>query len=153
MIAGFNFTKINAEKTEVARGKISVNNNVTLKEVVESDVSFGKQKQNAVSFKFEFTSQYDPSIGLIKFEGDVLYIDEPKYIKEILASWKNEKKIKKELMAGIINVILTKCNIEAMILSQQINLPSPIPLPKVGMVQEGQSEDKSKKEKYKEYIG
>jgi hypothetical protein len=34
-------------------------------------------------------------------------------------------------MENILNSILTKCNIQALILSQDVNLPSPIPLPKV----------------------
>ncbi|MBI2658791.1 hypothetical protein HYX05_01660 [Candidatus Woesearchaeota archaeon] len=58
-------------------------------------------------------------------------MEDPKKIKELLASWKKDKKVPKELMAGLLNTILTKCNIQALILSQEINLPAPIPMPKV----------------------
>jgi len=34
-------------------------------------------------------------------------------------------------MSEILNIILTRCNIQALILARDINLPSPIPLPKV----------------------
>lgn len=131
MIVGFGFTKLSAERKEAAKGKIDINNNVTIKNVEEADLSLGKEKQNVIKFIFEFTSKYEPAIGTILFEGELLYMEDPKKVKEILSSWKKEKKIPKELMAGLLNTILTKCNVQALILSQEINLPAPIPLPKV----------------------
>ena len=131
MIVGFGFTKLSAERKEAAKGKIDINNNVTIKNVEEADISFGDNKQNVIKFIFEFTSKYEPSVGTILFEGELLYMEDPKKTKEILTSWKKDKKIPKELMGGLLNTILTKCNVQALILSQEINLPSPIPLPKV----------------------
>jgi|SRR3989338_11113244 len=133
MIVGFSFTKLSAEKNEAAKGKIDINNNVTIKNVEEADLSLGKEKQNVVRFIFEFTSKYEPNVGAILFEGELLYLEDQKKIKEILSSWKQDKKVPKELMAGLLNTILTKCNVQALILSQEVNLPSPIPLPKVQM--------------------
>lgn len=132
MIVGFGFTKLSAEKKEAAKGKIDINNNVTIKDIQEDSFSLGRDKQqNVLKFIFEFTSKYEPSVGTILFEGELLYMEEPKKAKEIIASWKNDKKIPKELMAGLLNTILTKCNVQALILSQEINLPPPIPMPKV----------------------
>ena len=131
MIVGFGFTKLSAEKTEKAKGKIDINNNVSVKDVIEDNLSLGKDKQNIVKLIFEFTANYEPSVGKILFEGEVLYLEEPKKIKEILSSWKKDKKLQKEVMAGILNTILTKCNIQALILSQEVNLPPPIPMPRV----------------------
>ena len=39
-------------------------------------------------------------------------------------------------MAGLLNTILTKCNVQALILSQEVNLPPPIPMPKVQIAQQ-----------------
>lgn len=139
MIVGFGFTKLNAEKYEAAKGKIDINNNVTIKDVLEDNFSFGKDKQSIIKFIFEFTSKYEPSVGAILFEGEVLYLEEPKKIKEILASWKKDKKISQELMTGLLNTILTKCNVQALILSQEINLPPPIPMPKVQVAAQAES--------------
>ena len=136
MIVGFGFTKLSAERKEAAKGKIDINNNVTIKNVEEADISLGKDKQNVAKFLFEFTSKYEPNVGIILFEGELLYMEDPKKIKELLAGWKKDKKVPKELMAGLLNTILTKCNIQALILSQQVNLPPPIPLPKVQMAQQ-----------------
>ena len=133
MIVGFGFTKLSAEKNSAASGKIDINNNVSVKEAKEDSFFMGKDKQSIIKFIFEFTSKYEPEIGTILFEGEVLYLDEPKKIKEILSSWKKDKKVPKEIMAGLLNTILTKCNVQALILSQEINLPPPIPMPKVQM--------------------
>lgn len=138
MIVGFGFTKLSAEKNEAAKGKIDINNNVTIKDVLEDDLSLGKNNQSVLKFKFEFTSKYEPSIGLILFEGELLYLEETKKVKEILTSWNKDKKLPKELMAGLLNTILTKCNVQALILSQEINLPSPIPMPKVQIAQQAE---------------
>ena len=133
MIVGFGFTKLSAQKNSAATGNIYINNNVSVKDAKEDSFSMGKDKQSIIKFIFEFTSKYEPSIGTILFEGEVLYLDEPKKIKEILAAWKKDKKISGEIMANLLNTILTKCNVQALILSQEINLPPPIPMPKVQM--------------------
>lgn len=131
MIVGFGFTKLSAQKKQGAKGKIDINNNISIKNVEEADLSLGKDNQNALRFVFEFTSKYEPAVGEMLFEGEVLYLEEQKKAKEILSSWKKDKKIPKELMAVLLNTVLTKCNVQALILSQEINLPPPIPLPRV----------------------
>lgn len=143
MIVGFGFTKLSAERKEAAKGKIDINNNVTIKNVEEADLSLGQGQHNVIRFIFEFTSKYEPGVGIIVFEGELLYLDEPKRIKEILGLWKKDRNIPKELMAGLLNTILTKCNVQALILSQEINLPSPIPLPKVQVAQATPQPEKS----------
>lgn len=146
MIVGFGFTKLSAEKGEPAKGKIDINNNVSIKNVQEDSFSLGKDKQqNVLRFVFEFTSKYEPNVGSILFEGELLYMENQKKAKEILSDWKKDKKLPKEMMAGLLNTILTRCNVQALILSQQVNLPPPIPLPKVQMQAQAQAE--------KDYIG
>jgi hypothetical protein len=136
MIVGFGFTKLSAEKHETAKGKIDISNNVTIKDVKEDSFSLGKDKQQDVlRFIFEFTSKYEPNVGNILFEGELLYLEDQKNVKEILSSWKKDKKVPKEIMAGLLNTILAKCNVQALILSQEVNLPPPIPLPKVQIAQ------------------
>jgi len=142
MIVGFNFNKVNVERKEAAKGKISISNNVAIKDIEQKELPFGKEKQNALKFTFEFTSKYEPEIGAIVLGGDVLFVDDAKKIKEILDSWKKDKKISKEVMTSVLNNVLTRCNIQALILSQEVNLPPPVPLPKV-KVETGE----------KEYIG
>ena len=133
MIVGFGFTKLSAEKNANSKGKIEINNNVTIKNIEESDIALGKDKQTAIKIIFNFLSKYSPDLGNISFEGEIIYMADSKKGKEIIASWKKDKKLPKDLMAPILNTILTKCNIKALILSQDVNLPPPIPLPKVSL--------------------
>ena len=130
-IIGFNFTKIRVEKKQSLRGKVSINNNISVTNIVENDIALGNAKQKGLKFTIDFDTKYEPKIGSIQLTGEVLYIGEEKTVKEVLESWKKDKKVPKEIMAGVLNTGLNKCNIEALILSQQINLPPPIPLPKV----------------------
>ncbi|MBL7054856.1 hypothetical protein ISS05_03800 [Candidatus Woesearchaeota archaeon] len=130
-IVGFDFTKINAEKTGPVKGKININNNVTIKNVEEQNLNLGKEKQNALKFVFEFIAKYDPDFGSIKLEGHLIYMAEQKKIKELLDGWKKDKKLSKDISTVVLNTILTKCNVQSLILSQNINLPPPIPMPKV----------------------
>ena len=130
-IVGFNFTKLEAEKKEGVKGKINISNNVSINKVGEKSLSITDEKQKVLAFTFEFTSKYDPDLGSIKITGDVLNMDSPAKAKEILDGWKKDKRLPKEIMTDVLNTILNKCNIQALILSEQVNLPPPIPLPKV----------------------
>ena len=130
-IFGFNYIKIDVEKKKSVKGNVNIHNNVTIKNVEKSDVDISNDKQQVARFNFEFTSKYEPEIGKIVLGGNILYLDEQKKIKEILDTWKKEKRVEKELMTTILNTILAKCNIQALILSESVNLPPPIPLPKV----------------------
>ena len=141
-IVGFDFTKIDAEKKAPIKGKISINNNVAIKNVEEQNLHLGNEKQNAIKFQFEFTSKYDPGIGAITLGGDIIFMGDPKKVKEILDGWKKDKKLPKDISANILNNVLTRCNVQALILSRDLNLPSPIPLPKVQLDQEKPAETK-----------
>jgi len=136
VIIGFNYTKINVEKKGIPKGDIKINNNVSIKDVEEKKLPFGKSPQDGLRFVFEFVTAYEPSVGVIGLYGDVIYIDEPKKVKEIAESWKKEKKVPKEIMAEVLNSVVQKCNIQALILSQDIGLPPPLQLPRV-QVNEG----------------
>jgi hypothetical protein len=132
-VVGFNFTKMNIERKLVARGKISIKNNINIKDIAETDLSLGKSKEAGLVFSFEFKSIYDPQVGDITIEGEVIYLMETKKVKEVLDKWKKDKKVDNDIAGEVLNTALAKCNIQALILSRDINLPSPIPLPKIGI--------------------
>jgi len=56
-IVSFSFSKIEAEKKASGKGKIDINNNVTIDSVEEKDLSLGSQKQKVLNFAFQFTSK------------------------------------------------------------------------------------------------
>jgi len=130
-IVGFDFTKINVEKKAAAKGNIKINNNVSIKEVKEEELTLGTIKQKALKFEFVFNTKYEPNLATIAFEGFILYLTKPEQIQGIINEWKKNKKLPKDITTPVLNAVLTRCNIQALILSKDLSLPSPIPLPKV----------------------
>ncbi len=130
-ILGTNFTKISVEKIGVAKGKVSISNNVSIEKVEPTEVAIGSSKQSAIRFGFEFIAKYEPKVGNIVLNGDIVMMEKADKVKAITEEWKKTKKVPKEVMAPILNNVLTKCNIEALILSREIGLPPPIQLPRV----------------------
>lgn len=130
-IIGTSFTKMKVERKGVVQGKLSISNNVSIKNIEETEMAIGTSRQKALKFTFEFISKYEPQTGEIILEGELLFIEKPEKVKEISDEWKKSKKVHKDVMAVILNNILTKCNIEALILSREINLPPPVQLPRV----------------------
>jgi hypothetical protein len=129
-IIGFNFTKMNAEKGKPSSDKINISNNVSIVDVSENDFNLAPD-QKSLRFNFEFTSKYQPDLGHIELCGEVIFLEQKAKAKEIMDGWKKNKRLEKELMLQVMNQILLKCNIQALILSQAVNLPPPMRLPSV----------------------
>ena len=130
-VVGLAFDKIVIEKFNPVKGKVQVNNNVALKDVEKTDLSIGSNKQGALKFHFEFTANYEPKIANMTMKGFLTFFDKPEKVKEIVDSWKKDKKLPKDIMSSVLNTVLSRCNVEALIFSREVNLPPPIPLPKV----------------------
>jgi hypothetical protein len=135
-IVGFNFTRMLAERKPAKGGKIGIKNNINITEISETDLALGKSHESGLVFRFEFKSIYEPEVGAITFNGEILYMAEQKVVKAVLDKWKKEKKVDSQILGEILNTALAKCNIQALILSQELHLPSPIPLPRVGIKKE-----------------
>ena len=127
MIVGFSFNKLSVEKKSSITGKIDINTNVEIKDVT----SFGKQKQKGVTFLFEFKSQYEPNVGNVSIEGELVFLGDAKLSEDLVKGWKANKKVPAEIMEEVMSNILNRCYVEAIVLSRDINLPPPIPLPSV----------------------
>jgi hypothetical protein len=130
-IVGFGFTKISIERKGNVVGKVSINNNVSITKVSKTDLSFGKMKQDALKFEFEFSALYEPKMGSILISGELIWMDKKENVENMDKEWKKSKTVDKEVMTPVLNQVLNKCNIEALLLSRELNLPAPIPLPKV----------------------
>jgi len=129
-IVKINLHKISAERSLNAKGgQVSINNNVSLKDVEE--MSFAAEGKKGLKFTFGFSCSYEPEIGKIEVEGQVYFVDDEKKIKEIKANWDKGKQIPPAIMEQIINAALHKGNIQAIKISEEVSLPSPLPLPKV----------------------
>ena len=84
-IIGLNFKSIKADLKE---GKITGNVNVNSSPVIESLEKKSLDLpgiKDVISIKFKFNINYEPKVGEIVFDGEVIYNSED--IKEILKKW------------------------------------------------------------------
>ncbi len=129
-IVKINLHRVLAERSLDAKGgQVKINNNVTLKNVEE--MGFAVEGKKGLKFTFAFNCNYEPNLGRIEVEGQVFYIDDQKVVEDIKKGWAKDKKIPMEVMEQIINASLHKGNIQAIKISEEVSLPSPLPLPKV----------------------
>lgn len=129
-VVGLNFTKIAGEKNKPIKGQIEIKNNVMIKDISESKFSMD-EKRSALKFDFEFLTLYEPKIGSIKLNGEVIYLTDKKIATDVLKVWKDEKKAKAFFMKDLMNHVFVRCNVEAVLMSRELNLPTPIPMPKI----------------------
>ena len=132
-IIGFNFRKINAERKESTAGKVNISNDVSLKNVDEASIPVGTGKQKALRFSYEYKTKYDPDMGSMIIEGDVIFLTAAETVEKTLKDWKKNKKVDKEMLTPILNTILSKCSVKGLLLSQDLNLPSPMQLPRINV--------------------
>ncbi len=129
-IIGFNFDKITVEKKDKITGKFNIKNDVGIKSVEQEQLVL-KGSEDVLKFGFEYKIDYEPKIGSIVLKGHILYMDDTKIIKEVLKEWKKNKKVLPTLTPLLINAVLHKSSIKALELSQDVNLPPHINLPRI----------------------
>jgi hypothetical protein len=130
-IIGFDFTKMHIERRKIIKGKINIANNVAVKAIEDVKMSFGPGKVG-LKFSFQFTTKYEPDIGDVIIEGEVIYLATEEEAKTVMAGWKKDKKIPKDIRIPLLNHVLAKSTIQAVMLSKEMGLPAPIILPHVG---------------------
>ncbi len=127
-IAGFNFKKISVEKTGEKTEDLKINTKVDIPNIKVLTPEFVKTKDELVQIDFEYIVNYEPNFAKIELIGNVIVALEPKTAKEVVKHWK-DKEMSDELRISLFNVILRKCNIKALELEDEMNLPLHIPFP------------------------
>lgn len=129
-IVKINLHKVSASRNLDAKGgQIKINNNVSITDVQDMDFSIDGKK--GLRFNFLFNCSYEPGLGKTEVEGQVLYVDEEKKVSELKTGWVKNKQIPFDVMEQIVNAALHKGHIQAIKISEDVSLPSPLPLPKV----------------------
>lgn len=133
-ILGLTFDRLLAERLPAElranRNKnIQTKFNIAIKNIAEEELNF-QDKQKVLRVDFAFAVEYAPKIGSVELLGHLLYTDPG--IKKVLEAWKktqeiHDNKIKEE----IINAIFHKANLKALTLTQEVNLPPHIPMPRL----------------------
>ncbi len=133
-IIGFNLKRALVERKEEIKGKIEIKSNIDILDIKKESINLSKEKE-VLSFLFNFTITYEPKIADLNFQGNVLLLVEPAESKEILKKWK-KKQTPQNIRVVIFNTILTRCNIKALELEEDFNLPPHLPLPKLAPEQQ-----------------
>jgi len=129
-LIGFNLRKLSAERKKDIKGKLEIKSNLTINKIEKEEIDIAGE---VLRFDFLYEIKYEPGFADIIFEGGVLVI--PEDSKKILKEWK-KKKIAEEIRIPIFNFIMSKCNIKALQLEEEFNLPLHLPMPRLSKQQQ-----------------
>jgi hypothetical protein len=127
-IIGFNFIKVSIERKEKIDVNMNITQNIKIEELEKEKIPFSND--SALKFKFVFTVDYSNNNAKLEFVGNVIVICESNELKEFLNYWK-EKKIPENLQVPLFNFIMSKCNVKAISLEDELGLPLHFPTPKI----------------------
>ncbi len=128
-IIGLNLTSMNATaESKNITANINVNSTPSIERVEKRELDVPGVK-DILAVGFRFRSQYEPNVGEIAIEGEILYQSDKS--KEILGKWKKDRRLDDALAAELLNAIFRKCLTEAIHLSQELRIPPPIQFPVV----------------------
>lgn len=131
-IIGFNFTNIKAEKETskaVAQKGTEVNHSISIKNVTKVPLHMSGNSSEVLRVEFDFSIVYK-TIGAISLSGDALYSDTTEIIDESLKTFEDSKRLPEMVDLNVRKFVYNKSLMQAMSLSDLLNLPAPIPLPK-----------------------
>src|SRR3989338_7448155 len=151
-IVSFVFDKISAEKVGKITDKVDINNNFNIKRVEKTTINLQGNKPVLKLF-FDFVVNYEPNIGNVQMNGNLTYMDKEEELKKLDDQWKKEKRLPVGITSLVANTILTRANIKALMLSQEVNLPPQIHLPKVTPREEDSKITQKETEDKGDYIG
>lgn len=130
-VIGFSFIKFNCERKGNAKGSIEIRHNVSVTNVEKTSLNVGGSKNDVLRVEFAFDVDYGEQVGKISLTGDVIYTDTKEIIDETYKGYQADKKLNSTVNEQIYRFVYSKAIIKALDLSDSLNLPSPIPLPKV----------------------
>ena len=130
MIINYRLDKITIQKKNKPKGPIEAKNNLKVTNIVEESIP-SLTKEKALNIQFTFLVNYEPNIASLEIAGSVTYMNDQKTIKEIMENWAKNKKIKKEIAAPVFNFVLSKCNVKALRLEEDLELPFHVPIPRI----------------------
>jgi hypothetical protein len=127
-IIGFNLTKISANRKDMIEGNLEITQNIDIKDITEEEILI--TKENALKISFDFTINYSSDAAKIEFNGIIMLLPEKSELKDIIKQWK-DKKIPEDIRIPLFNFIMQKCNVKALSLEDELNLPTHFQMPRL----------------------
>ncbi len=119
---------MSCEKKKQPFGPIQISSNNQITGISKTKMMDGSE---GIAVSFKYTTRYkgkDEDIGKIDILGKVFYNGEN--FENIADMWEKDKKMDPAESVNIINIILSEASVTAVIISNQMRLPPPIPLPR-----------------------
>ncbi|MBD3389151.1 MAG: hypothetical protein GF416_08660 [Candidatus Altiarchaeales archaeon] len=125
MDISLSFKSLDARRHGGSQQHVNINNNSTITNV--------SGDEGRLTVSFAFSSNYEPNIGSVRIEGDLVVEGDAELVEKAVQEWgdSNSRNLPKELAEQVHNTILTNCIIEASVLARDVKLPSPVPMPQV----------------------
>ena len=127
-IIGFNLSKISVERKEKVEGKLEIKQNINVESIEKEKIEITKDE--AIKIEFTFNVNYEPSFANVEFRGFVVALPAKDEMKQIMKEWK-AKKLPEGIKTGVFNFIMSKCNIKALTLEDELGLPTHVPMPRI----------------------
>jgi hypothetical protein len=126
-LIGFNFTKIQAEKTKERTDSIKFNSKINIPSIEPLKTDLIKTKEDIVKINFNYILSYEPEFAKIELSGNMLISLDSKITKQVLKGF-NDKGTPDDFKIFVLNLILKKVNLKALQLEEELNLPMHLPL-------------------------
>jgi hypothetical protein len=127
-IIGFGLKRLFGEKKDFNNKKINLSQNINITNVQKERLEI--TGEDAITITFVFSVNYSEDAGKIEIEGNILIIPDKEDLKEFSKTLK-EKSIPDKYKPHIFNFIMAKCNIKALSIEDELNLPPHIPMPRL----------------------
>ncbi|MEK6898868.1 MAG: hypothetical protein AABW79_02105 [Nanoarchaeota archaeon] len=127
-VLGFNFTKIHASRKDKWEKNEKINTNIELSDIEKDSIDILKQNE-IIKVKFSYKILYEPNNAEVIFEGNIILDLDETLSKEMIKDWK-KKEIPEKIKIPLLNLVMTKCNIKALELEEQLSMPFHLKLPR-----------------------
>lgn len=129
-IIGFNLSKVLAERKDIFPAKLEVSSKIDIIDIKKEKLEISKGK-DVLKVDYSFLVLYNPNnLAKIEIMGHVLVMEDSKKVEEALKDWK-KKKIDPLLRQQVYNTILRKCNLKALSLEEEMNIPTHFQMPQI----------------------
>ncbi|HIE33612.1 MAG TPA: hypothetical protein EYP86_00535 [Candidatus Altiarchaeales archaeon] len=124
-IINYRLDKISGERTNVVAESVDINSNFTIKEVkMDKDPALG----DFLRVFFEFSVEYKPDLGNMKFEGNIWYYSDN--LRKDIEEKKDTIKLKADVVKEVSIAIIRDSLLEGVEFSRKLRLPVPIKMPR-----------------------
>ena len=126
-IVGFNFLKVSVSRDAKIKKIDNISTSIDVLDLTKEVVPFLKESEG-LKINFKYLVDYEPKYAQILFEGVLMVSAAPDTVKETLKQWK-KKQLSNDFKVPLFNTIMSKCNLKALNLEEEMGLPLHIQFP------------------------